>query len=338
MTITIMPVDATAGSPQFTAKNYRQAQAGLYGGGGGRALGTRSGHRPDTPASVLTATSTAWTLNPLAVTIDPGAALYNGVYGWASDTAITGSVDPADANNPRMDAIYIQVNDSSAGDGSGALSAPVLYVAGAPAATPVAPDLPERSWAVGWVNVPKVGGGNPTTTLNTAKATAAGGVIPVSSLDERNALVAYPGMVVAFRGALQLWDGSKWSGVNTSVSLNPNDANWSVSGGTMRSYDFIDGGSQVRTTSRVTRVAGPNFNITRAAFQQTFTNIVPIGWRPSTYVDAPAYLVDNLDAPVATLQGRIGTDGSLIFRVDVGPDTVPVNPGYKIFFDAGWWI
>lgn len=191
MTITILPVDADPGTllPKYTAQQYRQGRAAQHGGGSGRRLGLRSGFRLDTPNSVLTATSTTWTLGPCAAMIDPGHTTHQGGYDWATDANVPGTVTAADATNPRKDIVYIQVNDSSAGDGSGALSAPVLYLAGTPGVEPAAPALPARSFLVGTINVPVAGGGSPTVVLNPARYVAAGGILPVYSLDERNAIV-----------------------------------------------------------------------------------------------------------------------------------------------------
>lgn len=140
MTITVLPMDATAGSPTYSAKNARQAQAPMYGAPTG-AFSTRSGWRVGTTSGVVSVTSSTWTLNPCSAMISPAASLYQGSYGWATDQAITGPMTAADATNPRLDILYIQINDSSAGDGSGALSAPVLYLAGAATATPAAPEV-----------------------------------------------------------------------------------------------------------------------------------------------------------------------------------------------------
>lgn len=181
MTITFLAPD---GVP-VTAQQERQAKAAQHGGGYGRPLGGRSGFRADTLSTILTATSTTWTLLPCAAEIDPGAASHQGFYGWSSDQNITGSVNASDVTYDRKDIVYIQINDSSAGDGSGALSAPVLYLAGTPTATPTAPALPARSFLVGTITVPKTGGGSPTVILNPARFVSAGGLLPVASAADR---------------------------------------------------------------------------------------------------------------------------------------------------------
>lgn len=216
MTITLLQPDGV----QITAQQFRQAQAATHGGGSGRQLGGRSGFRVGTPSNVLTATGTTWTLGACAAMLDPGASTHQGMYGWSSDANVTGSVTAADGTNPRKDIVYIQVNDSSAGDGSGATSAPVLYLAGTPGVTPSAPALPARSFLVGTITVPQVGGGSPTVVLNPARYVAAGGLLPVDGAADRATITTpYVGMEiqrtdltqVAAAGVRERWNGTTWS-------------------------------------------------------------------------------------------------------------------------------
>ncbi|QFG09564.1 virion structural protein [Arthrobacter phage TripleJ] len=181
MTITLLAPDGVA----TTAQQERQAKAPLNGGGFGRPLGGRSGFRVDVSSTVLVATTTTWTLKPCAVMLDPGATTHQGMYGWSSDSDITGAVTAADATYARKDIVYILVNDSTAGDGSGATSAPVVYLAGTPSATPSAPAVPPRGFLLGTITVPQVGGGSPTVAINSARFVAAGGILPVTSAADR---------------------------------------------------------------------------------------------------------------------------------------------------------
>jgi hypothetical protein len=194
MTITFLAPDGV----EISAQRFRQARAALYGGGANRRLGGRSGFRVDTPSNILTATSTTWTLGPCAAMIDPGATTHQGMYGWATDANVTGTVTAADSTNPRKDIVYIQINDSTAGDGSGAVTAEVLYLAGTPApvgaGTPAAPTLPARSFLVGTISVPVSGGGSPTVVRNPAVFVAAGAVVPINDSTELSALTPYEGM------------------------------------------------------------------------------------------------------------------------------------------------
>lgn len=211
MTITFLAPDGVA----VTAQQFRQAQAATHGGGAGRPLGGRSGFRVDTGA-VLSATSTTWTLTPCSAMIDPGATTHQGMYGWSTDANVTGAVTAADATNPRKDIVYIQVNDSSAGDGSGALSADVLYLAGTPAVTPAAPTLPPRSFLVGTITVPQAGGGSPSVVMNQTYYAAAGGRLPVFAPADRPAS-PYAGQEIVRldrNNHVQAWNGTAWKWVS----------------------------------------------------------------------------------------------------------------------------
>jgi hypothetical protein len=211
-------MDATAGAPAYSAQNERQNMASLYGGGGGVTLAARSGFRVGTPSTILSATSTTWTLLPCSAVISPGAATAQGSYRWSADANVTGAVTAADATYTRKDIVYIQVNDSSSGDGSGALTAPVSYLAGTPASSPVAPTLPARSFLVGTITVPQTGGGSPSVVLNPAVFVAAGARLPIASVGERTLLTPYVGMEilrtdltqVSASGVVERWNGSNW--------------------------------------------------------------------------------------------------------------------------------
>jgi hypothetical protein len=196
MTITCQPMDATSGAPAYSAQNERQNMASLYGGGSGVVLGARSGWRVGTPSNILTATSTTWTLVPCAAVINPGAATAQGSYRWSADANVTGTVRAANATYARKDIVYIQVNDSSSGDGSGALTAPPTYAYGPEDGTNVPPTLPARSFLVGTISVPVLGGGSPTVIVNPAVFVAAGAIQPVYTQAERDALTKYDGLTV----------------------------------------------------------------------------------------------------------------------------------------------
>lgn len=215
MTITILPIDAdeTTDLPEYGAQNYRQAQAASHGAGSGRRLGLRSGFRSDTPSNVLTATSTTWTLGACAAKIDPGFATHQGGYDWATDANVTGSVTAADADNPRKDIVYIQVNDTLV-DGSGLRTAPVLYLAGTPGVTPTAPTVPPRSFLVGTISVPVAGGGSPTAVLNPVRYVSAGGILPTADNTERDTLSQSKALAV-FTDRLQISDGAAWARTGT---------------------------------------------------------------------------------------------------------------------------
>lgn len=279
MTITVLPMDATAGAPTYSALNARQAQAAMYGGPTG-VFSARSGWRPGTPAATLAVTSSTWTVNPCSAVISPAATLYQGSYGWATDTALTGSVTAADATNPRLDILYIQVSDYSAGDGSGALSAPVLYLAGSATATPVAPTLPARSFLVGTIAVPKSGGGAPTVTLNQQYFVAAGAPVPVFSQAERDAFTPYDGFVVKRMDVPgrpnQTYDGTTWQGgmIMHAGSVAVTVAAGTIDGSTNVTFPTPFTHPPIVTATIATAVGNNSRSLTAHALNATTTGFV----------------------------------------------------------------
>jgi len=337
MTITLLAPDGVA----VTAQQERQARAAGHGGGSGRQLGARSGFRVGTPSGVLTATSTTWTLGPCAAVIDPGASLHQGGYGWSSDANVTGSVTAADATYSRKDIVYIQVNDSSAGDGSGATSAPVLYLAGTASATPTAPALPARSFLVGTITVPQVGGGSPTVQRNPAVYVAAGAPLPVSSQAEIDALSVYDGLTVQRTDMpgcpLYTYDAdtSTWAYVPTvqAVALpQGGDPGWSVSGVVTKTR--VGNLTQVVLSGRMTRAISPD----AASAIKTIGNVVPAGFRPlGTGIDWPTNHLTGGGLIIRHVNAFIAADGTLTITNDPGASYV-MGVGEYWTLQASWWI
>jgi len=181
--------------------------------------------------------------------IDPGASTHQGMYGWASDANVTGTMRAANSTYSRKDIVYIQVNDSSAGDGSGAINANPVYAYGAEDGTNAAPTLPPRSFLVGTITVPIAGGGSPTVVRNPAVYVAAGAPLPVSSVAERDALTTYDGLTVRrmdlTSDPLQWWSATanKWLSGNAGIPYVPIWTGVSDfgSGGSLTGTYWVDG-------------------------------------------------------------------------------------------------
>ena len=257
-----MPILIAPDGVAVTAQQERVGRAAQHGGGAGRPMGGRSGFRVDTAPDVLKVSTTAWSLSACTAMIDPGASTNQGMYGWTSESTITGTPTPPDATNPRKDIYYIQVNDSSAGDGSGEKTANVKYLAGTPhPSAPQPPALPPRSLLVGTVTVPQVGGGSPTVVLNPARYAAAGAPLPVYSEAERDALSKYDGLIVQRRDLpgrpQETYDGAKWTvsdvswtNLGTVQGFTPNNTTgWSGIKYAVKNGWVILNGSVARDTS-----------------------------------------------------------------------------------------
>jgi hypothetical protein len=164
MTTIVLPLDASSGTPTFNAQQTRQAFSAFLGPApSGRPLGAISGVRPGTPSTTVSVTGTTWSCAAHSGVLDVEASAAAGPYLYATDGSDTGSITAADGTNPRVDIIYVQVSDNVQ-DSSGSEGGTVGYLAGTPAATPVAPNAPARSLVIANIAVPKLGGGNPAVS------------------------------------------------------------------------------------------------------------------------------------------------------------------------------
>lgn len=187
MAVVVQPIDASAGAPAYTAQQSRQAfSAHLGGARSGRPLGAYSGVRPGTPSTTVVlsgAGSTTWTVGAHAGVLDTQSAAAAGPYEYATDGTDTGTIT-ADGSNPRIDVIWVTVNDTVQ-DGSGLRNGTIGYSVGTASGTPSAPGVgqgtpavPARAMILAQTNVPKAGTGNPTVTWVAPYCVAAGGSRP----------------------------------------------------------------------------------------------------------------------------------------------------------------
>lgn len=189
------PLDAVSGAPVYSGRALRQTQVAPFVGGAtaGRPLGGRSGIRPGTSTALVTATSTVWTVGAHAGVLDVQAAAEAGPYGYAVDASVTGAVTAANASNPRVDIVYVQLADPAESDGTTTPGITVGYLAGTAAAVPVAPSAPARSLVLSQINVPKSGGGSPSVSFTAPYTVAAGGTLPVDTVTNLNLVPGWPG-------------------------------------------------------------------------------------------------------------------------------------------------
>lgn len=334
MTITFLQPD---GVP-ITAQQERQGSAALYGGGANRPLGGRSGFRVDVASDVVTASSTTWTVKPCAIMIDPGATTHQGMYGWASDANVTGSVTAADATYGRKDILYIQVSDSTAGDGSGATTAPVSYTAGTPSATPVAPTLPARSFLLATITVPQSGGGSPTVAVNPARFAAAGAPLPVADAAARDALTVYNGLTVLRKDVAgrptETTDGTTWfRSAVTSSAVPVNDGFWSMYGGFVKTV--TENVTQVTASLQLVRT-GVGFDVTTGG-NTLVVGLIPSGFRPPGNFSLIGSMLTGADARYAEPELIVNNGGSLVARSTSGGN-ITISTGYKLYITGTWYV
>lgn len=231
MSANVYPVDAVSGAPSYSGRALRQTLSVLAGGGSGsRPLAGRSGVNPRTPSNTVTATSTTWSVAKHGGYLDLETAAEAGGYCYSFDTVQTGSVTAADATNPRVDIVYVQLSDPAESDGTSTPGVAIGYLAGTPAATPSAPATPARSMVLAQLNVPKSGGGSPSVTWVAPYSVGAGGIIPCSGSSQYPSS-PYVGQYIDDASlGLMRWDGSAWEkfglGGDTGWVNLPIGASW----------------------------------------------------------------------------------------------------------------
>jgi hypothetical protein len=207
----VFPVDAQAGAPSYTGRMARQTLGALTAGAtAARPLGARSAVQAGTSVATVSATSTTWTVLPHRGVLDLEASAAAGPYFYSIDANVTGAVNPANATNPRIDLISVQLSDPAEGDGTAAPLVVPVYTPGIPAAIPVAPAAPARSITLATINVPASGGGSPTVSWLAAYTAASGGIIPCQS-SGYYPTSPYLGQFVddAVLGLMR-WNGTAW--------------------------------------------------------------------------------------------------------------------------------
>ena len=92
----------------FSGRQLRQTIGALWAGKStARPLGARSGVAVGTPTSIVTATSTLWTVTPHCGVLDVETNSTAGPYNYSFDTNQVGAVNAADATNPRADLLSV---------------------------------------------------------------------------------------------------------------------------------------------------------------------------------------------------------------------------------------
>lgn len=237
-----------------SAVNYRQGFVGAFVAPASGPMNWLSG--------VLSTTSTVTTYSvdllpiPLGtpgqgVQVYPGVAVVNrgatiGPYLALFNNTSTISLDAASTTNPRIDVIYVQVNDDAIGDAGATNGAFMAVVNGTPASTPVAPSVPAGAIAIAQIYRNTVaGGGNTITTANITDVRTSGGIasgvrlyLPGDSLTAagaKNGDVTFDSVTYGLRywagGSSGSWHGVRsqtvagvWANGTTDITVGTNPA------------------------------------------------------------------------------------------------------------------
>lgn len=219
-----MTVRVMALKSGVTAEDHRFALAADMVPAG--VLDARSGVLPaggaSTPADLQSVSALQALITPFQAFIDGTSASMQSGYRFTSDASVTLTFDAGDGANPRIDLVVAQVRDS-AYDTSGTQTGTVEIVKGTPAGTPAAPAVPASSIPLWQVLVPANASGANAINFTTARTdrrfytAARGGVFPVASDTERNAITSpYSGMAVWRTDSkqVQVYDGAAWQTFN----------------------------------------------------------------------------------------------------------------------------
>jgi len=173
----------------------------------GTALGSRSGVRPGDPG--LTVTLAGTTIN-CSAGVAAVAYASQGVYRAAFPSSVSpGTYTAAHATLNRVDLVYLRVWDNSV-DASGLAKADIVYLAGTPSASPVAP-TPAGTviyMPLATISVLSVSNGS-TASVSTAvrpNTVAPGGILPSSTAPSS----PYTGQAYHNGTDLLVWSGSAW--------------------------------------------------------------------------------------------------------------------------------
>ena len=202
-----MPVDVWAiDSLAFTGLEARNVEA-MQVMSDGTAMGSRSGVRPGDLG--LTVTLAGTTINCSAGVAAIGYS-GQGVYRVAFPSSVSpGVYTAAHATLNRIDLVYLRVWDNSV-DASGLNKGDIVYLAGTPSASPVAPTPAGTQiyMPLATISVLSVSNGG-TASVSTAvrpSTVAPGGILPTSTAPS----APYVGQAYHDGSNLLVWNGSVW--------------------------------------------------------------------------------------------------------------------------------
>lgn len=199
-----------AAVPAYTAVDHRRLDAVVLHPGSTDRSGAREGVRPHSTEAV-TVLGTTYTIPEGLASVYPRETSTSGAYRVYYD-ATSGTLNPADSSNPRLDAFDLQVQDHDE-DGQGQRRARIVYATGTPAASPTAPALTDNAFRLATVLVPA--GGAPAPSIATPGQYGWGAAtLPVRNTTERPATGLYDGTTVYRQdtGTFEVYHAGSWQG------------------------------------------------------------------------------------------------------------------------------
>lgn len=202
-----MPVDVWAiDTLAFSGLEVRNADS-MFVMANGSALGSTSGVRPGDPGLTVTLAGTTINCSAGVATV---AYAGQGVYRAAFPSSVSpGTYTAAHATLNRIDLVYLRVWDNSV-DASGLNKADIVYLAGTPSASPVAPTPAGTQIYLPLANITVLSVSNGSTaSVSTAVrpyTVAPGGILPSATAPAS----PYTGQFYDNGTDLLRWNGSSW--------------------------------------------------------------------------------------------------------------------------------
>ncbi|MER8083852.1 hypothetical protein ABTZ57_01485 [Streptomyces sp. NPDC094048] len=321
MAITAYPINAAAGAPAYSSQQFRQALTALLNPGG-IGLRAQPGVRPGSGLGVTISGSTL-TISTGAGVVQGGSSGTQGPYLLVSDTPVTKTVDAAAATNSRVDLVYARIRDTDA-DASGARDGDILYLAGTPAASPVAPTPSDPSYiTLATVNVPAVGGGSPVVSYSMRAYTAAAGGLTIGQVAPP---APYTGQLWDSGDGPRRWDGTQWRYLRYDPQVSNQSSAPSSYGTTGAWVDFTSA-----QWTPITFVVPPSRMVwvsIGAAIQNTTTatSTVWVGWRASGGYTRAA----NESNAISTWGSRIYSDRRILLTGLTAGASVVITPQWNV--------
>lgn len=192
------------------ANVFRVANAAPFGGGGILAPGELAVSAQSTPnMSVAVSAGRAMIMGSNVSPPSGFSFTAQGGYTVLNDASVSVTIAAADATNPRIDVVYLQVQDAFY---SGTLNQAVLAVAqGVPAATPTAPGIPPSALAL--ANIAVAANASSIVAANISQVATRAGVITttVATVAALPGSGNWVGRIIYVTGVgLYIWTGSAW--------------------------------------------------------------------------------------------------------------------------------
>jgi hypothetical protein len=305
-------------SPPFALQNsshsaalFRQAASSLVLQGGPLGTAEYVVSAQGTPnMSVSVAAGRAWIPGTQVSTISGQHFSTQAMYFVLNDAPATVTISTANATNPRIDVVYVAVQDAYY---SGSSNASVIgVVTGTPAASPVAPAVPSNAIALAQVavaaNATSITSGN-VTNLTGQQAVVKGGTYVGQSTTRPSAAYIGQGLYETDTGREYVFDQTgTWryvGGIAPPIAaITSYFSGWSAYSGHAPGV-YLDGSGLVHITGAV--LNGSLYNPQDGGTHTILT--LPAGYRPGALMvtSVTTGSTGNASGPMVDLQ--IGADG-----------------------------